>query len=239
MPRKPGLNSEFVMFDVLYEDGTQRSNRKVPRALTGGLDGDKPAHGFLIEQDRDIAAKSGKAAGQDQKHHPFGRQEEGARLVLGAHRLICVPSCPLPQGRANKMEPPMPQIQILNPDSLGKPLGQYSQLTRVKASEFLFFAGQVGADKNGKAAGDFDAQCGLAFANIGAALSSQGASFGNIVEFTTYLVHAQDIAKFMAYRTREFPKLFKGGAYPPNTLLVIDRLVREEFLIEVSAVAAL
>ena len=60
MPRKPGLNSEFVTFDVVYEDGTQRSNRKVPRALTGGLDGDKPAHGFLIEQDRDIAEKSGR-----------------------------------------------------------------------------------------------------------------------------------------------------------------------------------
>jgi hypothetical protein len=62
MPRKPGLNSEFIMFDVVYEDGTQRSNRKVPRALTGGIDGDKPAHGFLIEQDRDIAEKSGKPA---------------------------------------------------------------------------------------------------------------------------------------------------------------------------------
>jgi hypothetical protein len=60
MPRKPGKNSEFVMFDVLYEDGTQRSNRKVPRALTGGHEGDKPAYGFLIEQDRDIAEKSGK-----------------------------------------------------------------------------------------------------------------------------------------------------------------------------------
>jgi len=60
MPRKPGLNSEFVMFDVVYEDGTQRSNRKVPRALTGGIEGDKPAHGFLIEQDRNIAEKSGR-----------------------------------------------------------------------------------------------------------------------------------------------------------------------------------
>ena len=60
MPRKPGLNSEFVMFDVLYEDGTQRSNRKVPRELTGGIDGDKPAYGFLIEQDREIAEKSGR-----------------------------------------------------------------------------------------------------------------------------------------------------------------------------------
>jgi hypothetical protein len=60
MPRKPGLNSEFVMFDVIYEDGSQRSNRKVPRDLLGGLDGDKPAHGFLIEQDREIAEKSGR-----------------------------------------------------------------------------------------------------------------------------------------------------------------------------------
>ena len=60
MARKPGMNSEFVLFDVVYEDGTQRSNRKVPRALTGGIDGDKPAHGFLIEQDREIAEKSGR-----------------------------------------------------------------------------------------------------------------------------------------------------------------------------------
>lgn len=133
----------------------------------------------------------------------------------------------------------MPQIQILNPEALGKPLGQYSQLTRVKASEFLFIAGQVGADKSGKAPAEFEAQCALAFANIGAALASQGASFANLVEFTTYLVHSQDIPKFMAYRTREFPKLFANGAYPPNTLLMIDRLVQEQFLIEVSAVAAL
>ena len=61
MPRKPGQNSEFVTFDVVYEDGTRRSNCKVPRALTGGIDGDKRAHGFLIEQDRDIADKSGRA----------------------------------------------------------------------------------------------------------------------------------------------------------------------------------
>jgi enamine deaminase RidA (YjgF/YER057c/UK114 family) len=133
----------------------------------------------------------------------------------------------------------MPQIQILNPDVLGKPLGQYSQMTRVKASEFLFIAGQVGADRDGRAVGDFDAQCAQVFANLGAALASQGANFPDVVEFTTYLVHSQDIGKFMAYRKREFPRLFAGGAYPPNTLLIIDRLVREEFLIEISAVAAL
>jgi enamine deaminase RidA (YjgF/YER057c/UK114 family) len=133
----------------------------------------------------------------------------------------------------------MPTIQLLNPDALGKPLGQYSHIARVKASEFLFIAGQVGADKDGKTAADFDGQCSVVFANLGAALASQGANYANIVEFTTYLVHSQDIAKFMAFRTREFPRLFAGGAYPPNTLLIVDRLVREEFLIEVSVVAAL
>ena len=135
----------------------------------------------------------------------------------------------------------MPDIKIINPDALGKPLGQYSQMTRVKASEYLFIAGQLGTDKDGKIVGndDFDAQCVQTFANIEAALKSAGAGFANVVEFTTYMVHSQDIAKFMTFRLREFPKMFPGGAYPPNTLLIVDRLVQEGFLIEVQAVAAL
>jgi enamine deaminase RidA (YjgF/YER057c/UK114 family) len=134
----------------------------------------------------------------------------------------------------------MPDIKLINPDTLGKPLGQYSHMTRVKASEFLFIAGQVGVHKDGKLAGeDFAAQCGQAFANIEAALKSQGAGWGNIVEFTTYLVHSQDIAKFMTWRLANFPKMFANGAYPPNTLLIIDRLVAEAALIEVQTVAAI
>jgi hypothetical protein len=43
----------------------------------------------------------------------------------------------------------------------------------------------------------------------------------------------------MAYRARAFPAMFPTGAYPPNTLLIIDRLVQEAFLIEVQAIAAL
>lgn len=134
----------------------------------------------------------------------------------------------------------MPDIKILNPDVLGKPLGQYSHMTRVKASEFLFIAGQV-AVKGGKFVGadDFDAQCVQTFANLQAALKSAGAGFGNVVEFTTYLVHSQDVAQFMAFRRREFPRLFPGGHYPPNTLLIVDRLVQESFLIEVATIAAL
>ena len=61
--KKPGTNpkNEFVFFDVVYEDGSQRSNRRVPSELLGGLDKDEPARGFIIEQDREIAEKSRRA----------------------------------------------------------------------------------------------------------------------------------------------------------------------------------
>jgi len=133
-------------------------------------------------------------------------------------------------------------ITIFNPDGLGKPLGQYSQITRVKnASEWLFIAGQLATDKAGNVVGadDFDAQCVQVFKNIEVALASCGAGWKNVVQFTTYLVHSQDIPKFMAFRKREFPRLFPDGKYPPNTLLMIDRLVGEPFLVEVQPVAAL
>jgi enamine deaminase RidA (YjgF/YER057c/UK114 family) len=134
------------------------------------------------------------------------------------------------------------EITIVNPEGLGKPLGQYSQVARVKnPAEWLFIAGQLATDVAGNVVGadDFDAQCVQVFKNIEAALVSQGAGWHNVVQFTTYLVHSQDIPKFMAFRKREFPKLFPDGKYPPNTLLMIDRLVGEPFLIEVQPIAAL
>ncbi len=124
---------------------------------------------------------------------------------------------------------------------MGAPLGPYSHIARVKASELIFIAGQVAVDKAGQIVGvdDFDAQCGQTFTNLAAALESVGAGWANVVQFTTYLVHSQDVAKFMAYRAREFPRLFPTGAYPPNTLLIVDRLVAEPLLIEIQAIATL
>jgi hypothetical protein len=57
--KKPTARTEYVLFDVVYEDGTQRSNRKVPADLLGGLDKDEPAKTFIMDQDRQIAEKSG------------------------------------------------------------------------------------------------------------------------------------------------------------------------------------
>ncbi len=128
----------------------------------------------------------------------------------------------------------MAEIRIQNVEALGKPLGQYSHMTRVKnASETLYIAGMLAPGD------DFDAQCSGVFAQIGTALQSAGAGWGNVAQFTTYLVHSQDIARFMQWRLREFPKMFPDGRYPPNTLLIVDRLVQEPFLVEVQTIAVL
>jgi hypothetical protein len=60
MAKKPGSKSEYVLFDVTYEDGSQRSNRRVPKDILGGLDGDKPAREAIESQDREIAERSGQ-----------------------------------------------------------------------------------------------------------------------------------------------------------------------------------
>jgi hypothetical protein len=58
--QKPTAKPEFVLFDVLYEDGTMTSNRKVPGSMLGGLEGDAPARAVIEAQDREIAERSGR-----------------------------------------------------------------------------------------------------------------------------------------------------------------------------------
>ena len=58
MAKKPTARSEFVLFDVVYEDGSPRSNRKVSAEILGGLDGDEPARAESEAPDKAIAEKS-------------------------------------------------------------------------------------------------------------------------------------------------------------------------------------
>lgn len=60
---KKSTESAFVLFDVVYQDGTQTSNRRVPSEALGGLDGDAPARAIIEQQDRKIAEMSGRPRG--------------------------------------------------------------------------------------------------------------------------------------------------------------------------------
>ena len=131
--------------------------------------------------------------------------------------------------------------QVVNTDKAPQPLGAYSQAIRVRAGELVYVAGQVGVDRDGNLAGDgsMAAQTRQTYENIRGILEAVGASFSDVVEFTTYVVGRESVQSFMAARADVFPSLFPDGDYPPNTLLVIEGLVREEFLVEIKAVAAL
>ena len=133
------------------------------------------------------------------------------------------------------------QRTAFNPAIAPHPLGAYSLAVEVTAGRMLYIAGQVGLDASGNlvGTGDAAAQTQQAFANLGQVLSGAGATFSNVVEFTTYLVGRESIQPFIDARSRIFPGLFPDGQYPPNTLLVVAGLVREELLVEIKAVAAL
>ena len=122
--------------------------------------------------------------------------------------------------------------------TLGPPLGMYSHGMTAGPGEIVVVAGQVGMAA-GKVVGpgDVGAQTKQALANVDAVLRAAGASMRDVVRFQTFLVSADDIEGFMAARREAFPAYFPGGVHPPNTLLIVSRLVNPELLVEIEAMA--
>ena len=133
------------------------------------------------------------------------------------------------------------QRAAISSDQAPPPLGAYSVGMTVNAARLLYVAGQVGVNVEGNLVGQGDAaaQTRQVLQNIGHVLAAAGAGFSNVVEFTTYVVGRESVQGFIDGRNQVFPDIFPNGDYPPNTLLVVDGLVREEFLVEIKAVAAL
>lgn len=129
-------------------------------------------------------------------------------------------------------------VRYLNPKECGPAQGLYSHAARVKSGDLYYVAGQLAVDKAGNIVGrgDFEAQFKQVFDNMRTVLAGLGVSFNEVAKFTTYFVHSQDIETFMRLRNELFPKIFNGPDFPPNTICVIDRLVKEDFLFEVEAV---
>lgn len=135
----------------------------------------------------------------------------------------------------------MTKVWYENPPGTAPAQGLYSHVGLAQGGTLACIAGQlsVAADGSVHGKGDFDAQFEQVFRNLGDVLKGLGADYRRVMKFTTYLVHSQDIDRFMVLRRQLFPTLFPDGIYPPNTLLVVDRLVKEDFLIEVEAIATI
>jgi hypothetical protein len=63
MARKKPVESEFILYDVFYEDGSQSSNRKLATADIDQFDKENSARALIEAQDRKIAEMSGRPRG--------------------------------------------------------------------------------------------------------------------------------------------------------------------------------
>jgi enamine deaminase RidA (YjgF/YER057c/UK114 family) len=135
----------------------------------------------------------------------------------------------------------VPEIdRFPRPVRLGEPLGLYSHVAQLSSPrKLVLVAGQVSVDGDGEvvAEGNFEAQFRRVFENLAGALEAVELGLHDVLKFTTYLTSADLIEPFYAVRESLFATLYPAGEYPGNTLLVVSRLVRPEFLIEIEAIA--
>ena len=128
--------------------------------------------------------------------------------------------------------------KVITPKGFGAPLGMYSHGMVAAGGELVVVAGQVGTTPEGRVPGtDIVSQTRQAFENVRAVLQAAGAGMGDVIRLQTFLTRAEDIPGFMKARQDMFPEYFPTGAYPPNTLLVVSRLVRPDLLVEIEAMA--
>ena len=126
--------------------------------------------------------------------------------------------------------------EIILPQKLSKPRGRYSHGVLVKPGYLLFIAGQTSVDAEGNVVGIGDAysQTKKIYENIGMILSEAGGTFSDIVKTITFITDISFREKVNEIRSQYFKKDF-----PASTLVVVKGLAREEFLVEVEAIACI
>jgi len=134
--------------------------------------------------------------------------------------------------------------EIVQPAGFGSEIGPYSHAFSVDTKSFsrlVFISGQVATDEQGQlvGAGDMRAQFARVYANLAKVVEAAGGTMASIVSLRTFLTRADDLPVFNECRREQYPRIFPDGVYPPNTLLIINRLVWPDLLLEIEAVAAI
>lgn len=126
--------------------------------------------------------------------------------------------------------------KFINPPTLSTPRG-YSQIVTVQGGKTIFIAGQVATDAKGEVVGkgDLGIQAKQAYGNLKTALEAAGAKPSDVVKMNTYIVNlkSQDLYAIRDARAGIYPQ----ENPPASTLVGVTALAREDFLIEVEAVA--
>lgn len=126
-------------------------------------------------------------------------------------------------------------LQFLAP-AMVAPTRGYTPAVKVLAGNAIYLSGQVALDASGELVGrgDFRAQAGQVFENIKVALAAAGADFSHVVKLNIYLLDRSNLPVL-----REVRDQYVNTAAPPaSTLVEVRGLAREDFLLEVEAIAS-
>jgi enamine deaminase RidA (YjgF/YER057c/UK114 family) len=134
-----------------------------------------------------------------------------------------------------------PSKEFLNPKTLIPPgPAGYSHIAKVNHGTIVFLSGQVPSDASGKliGEGDFEAQVEQVFANLKIAVEGAGGTMADIVKLNYYL--AAEVEQATVPKLRPIRDRYLNVENPPaSTFIVVSRLMRPGWLIEIEAVAAL
>jgi 2-iminobutanoate/2-iminopropanoate deaminase len=122
----------------------------------------------------------------------------------------------------------------INPSTIGAPAAAYSLGVHSTAgSEFLHTSGIVATAADGSIPEDLNDQAAAIWFALREILLAAGFGMNDLVSYTTYVVDGNDLSVVMAARDAAL-----GGHRAASTLLVVPRLARPEWRMEIAIVAA-
>jgi enamine deaminase RidA (YjgF/YER057c/UK114 family) len=129
------------------------------------------------------------------------------------------------------------QTRFLNPEGLNKPAG-YTHVVITEPRKLAYISGQVAWDAKGEilGKGDFRVQVTKALENLKIALTAAGAIMDDLIKVNYYVVN---LKPDQVRTIREVRSKYFSAEHPPaSTLVGVTALAREDFMIEIEAVAA-
>ncbi len=125
-------------------------------------------------------------------------------------------------------------VERYDVEGVRSPGGRYSHVGQIGPNAELFhLAGQTGVAPDGNVGDGIAQQSEFVYANIAAVLKGCGMGLDNLVKVTVFLTDPEYIDAWRAEQKKAF-----GDVVPASTLLIVSRLARPEFLVEVEAIAA-
>lgn len=122
----------------------------------------------------------------------------------------------------------------LSPSSIHPPFAPYSPGIEVSSrSRYVFVSGQLGIDRDGIVPLDAAGQARIAFDNIAAILGEAGMALKDVVKLNAFVSGREHMRGYMDMRNALFEE-----PYPASTLMIVGGFTREEFVVEIEAIAA-